>query len=117
MGAGDVSIDDYIKVLITAPPKDRLRIVSALTESLVRESESIEFLSSVETEISKESSESDNSLNETNHEPIQIGAGSKENSDEWKSLWGAWENSTPDNLMDLIRADRGPEKEPPNFDL
>lgn len=36
--------------------------------------------------------------------------------DSWKELAGAWKDSTPDNLIELIRTDRGPEKEPPSFD-
>lgn len=112
----NISIEEHIAALATKSVADRLRVIAAISGGLVEEKATLlkepsaAYGGDDKTKIAVESGVVSSELG--------LEAYKKKNkSEEWKSLWGVWEESTPDNLYELIRADRGPEDEPPNFDL
>ncbi len=123
MVAEETSIEEYIAALKTRSVADRLRVIAAISSGLVEGEEtfakepSLAYGGGNKKPLDTESI-IDVEPEEESSNVIELSAyKNTKTSDGWKSLWGVWEDSTPENLHELIRADRGPEKEPPNFDL
>lgn len=125
MIADEISIEEHIEALKNKSFEDQMRVIAALSNEWadakeltstedngesVREERKANIVKP-EVEFSPAKNEEMPVVNSTN--PQALATDKHEN---FFSLFGAWEKSTPDNLIELIREDRLPEREPPNWD-
>ena len=114
------TIEEYVEVLSTFDSTDQLKLIAELTRRLadkVMEEPDRRIPDDVaEVEIAWKK----DSTWDAGAELAKVGEAHRRKygdvGDSWKQLAGKWETSTPDDLMERIRSDRGPENKPPNFD-